>query len=139
MYRGREPLKYAPLSLEENLQTTTITIPANKLKTKTTVKLAKGQTATIRQEFVDDRWLTHPSDSGHWVGPSGDDAEAGTKSPVPGASQGCMIAYVRNKPVAHFTSNGEIIVKNAGILQLGPNDDNLDDNDGALRMVIEVS
>src|SRR5665213_1537741 len=108
-------------------------------QTPTTFTLSEGQSATLQD--ISGSW-------GIWGDSRQSDAKGGYAIahnggpngnwPVPGAYEGCMVVYMNGNYFSHFTDLTLSITGpvGGGRISLGPNDNNLGDNNGSIKIRI---
>ena len=125
-----------------------ITVASNVKSTDCNITLAVGQVATIRP--LGD---TLPNKRNAWNvwGPGRDALGYGGNTiaiahnraglapyPCPGAPEGCLVIFLGGSAIPFPANKTELSVTGPGSLSLGPNDDNLIDNQGSLNVDITV-
>jgi hypothetical protein len=116
-----------------------ITVSASNPKSITAIEINAGKELTI--EYIRGSWRPGLTDLWIPVGPEGDDRVPGkTSFPLPDAPlmalvfgiEGSDEVYLFEGPQMTFTAPF------SGALWFGPNDDDLDDNAGELRLVVSI-
>jgi hypothetical protein len=128
---------------EAHQRTTTppVTVPATVKITESSINLAQGEGATLT---ASGQWNIY-KDPNRYCGPAGSGITANNPSvhgpgyswPQAGISEGCLLVYINDSLVGHFTSDTEnFVVTGPGVVGFGPNDDWLSDNSGSLAVTI---
>lgn len=128
-----------PTATAESSEATTavtVTVPATISRTNTGVIVEVEQEVSI--EYVDGSWRAGPPPTWPLVGPEGDPQVASKVTfPNPEAPIVSLVAGVGESSVLAVGNELQFTAETSGELWLGPNDDDVSDNEG--QLVVQVS
>ena len=111
----------------------TITVPANRQWTPTSIRVTQGETVRL-QVTGEIRYSSNPNDRAISAGSLSHGLVPG--APLPAALAGALIGRIDNGRPFGIGNLPTLVMPASGLLYLGVNDDNLGDNSGQFQVVI---